>query len=265
MATNSEEENGKLKFYRGKGYGWSSSWAGNDTELPDRGAEIIFRNSNSREYSMNVYFGYDSPYGKEYKRDMNLQIHQVVQLRDFLNGWINNQAIDGNHFYIFSYGSNMLLQRISERIESTESVDVHELKGFKLIFNKKSTDGSTKANIEETKDSNDSVWGVIHKIPLIEKPILDKFEGLGKGYLMHDFDLLVEDEYRSVHSYIATEYGYLEEGKPYDWYLNLVIAGAIENGFPDQYIQNLKAVESEIDMNVERRQKNEDILKRAKE
>lgn len=264
MATNSKEENDSLRFYRDPGYGWSATWTGYGTELPDNGAEIRFRESSWGEHSMNVHFGYNSPAGKEYKRDLNLDIHQVIQLRDFLNNCINKQAMEGRHFYIFSYGSNMLLERITERIESVEVVGIHELTGFRLLFNKKSKDGSTKANIEETKDRNDSVWGVIHKIDLKDKPTLDKFEGLGKGYLLINFNHHVEDEYRTIHSYVATEYRYIEEGKPYDWYLNLVIAGAIENEFPEEYINQLKANESEIDMNVERRTKNEEILKRAK-
>jgi len=264
MATNSKEENGYLRFYRDKGYGWSSTWTGYGTELPDDGAEIRFIDSSWGEHSINVHFGYNSPSGKEYKRDLNLDIHQAIQLRNFLNNCINKQAMEGRHFYIFSYGSNMLLQRITERIKSAEVVGLHELAGFRLLLNKKSKDGSTKANIKETKDPNDSVWGVIHKIDLIDKPTLDKFEGLGNGYLLINFNLSIEDEFRAIHCYVATEYRYLEEGKPYDWYLNLVIAGAIENGFPDEYINQLKAIESEIDMDVERRRKNEEILKRAK-
>lgn len=266
MATNCKEENDYLRFYRDKGYGWSTTWTGYGIELPDDGAEIWFQDSSWEEYSLNIHFGYNSPSGKEYKRDLNLDIHQVIQLRDLLNNCINKQAMEGRYFYIFSYGSNMLLQRLIERIESVEVIGVHELKGFTLVFNKKSTkDGSTKANIQETKDRNDSVWGVIHKVPLIDKPILDKCEGLGNGYLLINFNLSIEDESRSIHSYVATEYRYLEEGKPYDWYLNFVIEGAIENDLPEDYIDKLKAIDSEIDMNVERRKKNEAILKRAKD
>lgn len=79
--------------------------------------------------------------------------------------------------------------------------------------------------------------------------------GFGNGYLLINFNLSIEDKSRSIHSYVATEYRYLEEGKPYDWYLNFVIEGAIENDLPEDYINKLKAIDSEIDMNVERRKK----------
>jgi hypothetical protein len=50
-------------------------------------------------------------------------------------------------------------------------------------------------------------------------------------------------------------------GKPYSWYLNLVIAGAIQNQFPEAYINKLKATGSVPDRNGDRRLKNERILK----
>lgn len=254
MATNSKKENGSLRFFRGEGCGWSVTSTGYAKELKDVGAEIRFRD---RGQTLNIYFEYYGPKGNVLKRDLNLDIHQVIQLRDFLNDILNKQAMEGKYFYVFSYGSNMLLDRIKDRVDSVEVVDKHELKGFKLIFNKKCNDGSRKANIEETKDIEDSVWGVIHKIDLADKPILDKFEALGKGYQLTNFMLTIEEDYRLIHYYVATEYRYLEIGKPYDCYLNLVIAGAKENGFPNEYIEQLKSIESKIDMDVKRREKNE--------
>jgi gamma-glutamylcyclotransferase len=172
--------------------------------------------------------------------------------------------MDSQPIYIFSYGSNTLLQRIAERVESAEVVDQYQLRGFRIIFNKQSMDGSTKANLEETADQNDSVWGVIHRISLIDKPILDRYEGLGKGYLQMTFNLPVKGAYQSVHAYVATEFHYLVAGDPYDWYLNYVIEGAIENGFPEDYIKKLKTIASKTDMDVERRQENESTLKRSR-
>lgn len=168
------------------------------------------------------------------------------------------------HLYIFSYGSNALLQRITERVESAEVVGHHQLQGFRLVFNKQSVDGSTKANLKETADQNDSAWGVIHKISAIDKSILDRYEGLGKGYLQMTFNLPVEGEYQSVHAYVATESRYLAKGNPYDWYLNFVIEGAIENGFPEDYVKKLKSIPSMLDLNTNRRKANEATLRRSR-
>lgn len=166
--------------------------------------------------------------------------------------------------YIFSYGSNTLLQRISERVPSVAVVGKHQLRGYRLLFNKLSVDGSTKANLKETGDQSDSVWGVIHQISKADKPILDRYEALGKGYLEIGFKLTIHDESQSVHAYIATESQYLAVGKPYDWYLNFVIEGAIENGFPEDYINQLKAIASKLDPDLTRQHANEEVLVRSR-
>ena len=163
-------------------------------------------------------------------------------------------------FYIFSYGSNLYLNRIFNRTKSVVVIDTHELIGFKLTFNKKSSDGSNKANITETEDPNDSVWGVIHRLDLSEKLILDQYEGLGYGYNYQKFSLSIKGDEKTIHSYMATDQQYLEKGEPYQWYLNFVIAGTIENGFPESYTNKLKSLLSKKDSNENRTTQNHAIL-----
>lgn len=163
-------------------------------------------------------------------------------------------------FYVFSYGSNLLLNRILHRTKSALVVDTHELNGFKIVFNKKSTDGSIKANIEKTDDPNDSVWGAIHKLNIKDKPILDQYENLGNGYDYYTFPLSINTQVKTIHAYMATDEQHLENGLPYDWYLNFVIDGSIQNNFPKTYIQKLKAIESKRDGNHNRSEKNKAIL-----
>ncbi|MFT7162989.1 MAG: gamma-glutamylcyclotransferase [Bacteroidia bacterium] len=168
--------------------------------------------------------------------------------------------MEDKFFYVFSYGSNLFLNRIINRTKSAIVIDTHRLNGFKIVFNKKSADGSAKANIVETKDISDFVWGVIHKIGITEKSILDKYEGLGNGYDYINFILSIEGEEKMIHSYIARSEQFLEEGKPYDWYLNFVIAGTIENNFPENYVNDLKLVESKKDLNEKRAKQNLAVL-----
>lgn len=265
MATYSKENYISLKFFRDEGYRLSSTWFDYAKELPDKGAEVNFSYTFSRgdEELLNVNFGYTSPSGKEYKRDLDLSIHQVIQLRDYLNHCLNTRVMEGKYFYFFSYGSNMLYERIKERVETVEFICKYELKGYRLLFNKRSKDGSRKANIQKTSVDNDSVWGVIQKIALADKPKLDKYEGLGNGYVYMNFNEWVDDEYRTIHSYIALETEYLNEGAPYEWYLKFIMAGAIQNSFPSEYIAQLKRIDSISDMNEKRRVNNERILKAA--
>jgi len=166
-------------------------------------------------------------------------------------------------FYVYSYGSNLLFERISKRIDSVKIVAKHNFPGYRLIFDKASEDGSVKANVEETNNPLDSIWGIIHKIDYREKFILDWHETLGYGYQLICFQLEINGNVETVHTYIVNESRYNKIGKPYSWYLNLVIAGAIQNKFPKPYISKLRALDSENDMNLNRRKENEKVLEIA--
>lgn len=83
---------------------------------------------------------------------------------------------------IFSYGSNMNLNRLAKRVPSAVKVSNAFLPEHKLLCNKISKDGSAKANIFKTYIAAELVWGVLFTIDSKEKPLLDKAEGLGMGY-----------------------------------------------------------------------------------
>lgn len=261
MGANTKKSKSSLKFYRNAGYGWSY-----DKELPDSSAEVEFTYDNYKfgNTILNIRFGYESPSGKDYKRDLSINLFQTIELRDYLNECLNKVAMEGKHFYFISYGSNMLLKRIKERIPSVETVDNLELKGYNLIFNKKSHDGSTKANLKKSNDENDVIWTVLHRIRLEDKEILDKYEGLGKGYSLKEFSLAIDDGFVKAYVYICDDYLFIENGKPYDWYLQYLIKGAEENGFPKDYINYLKSFDSKIDSNLKRREINQKILNASK-
>lgn len=171
--------------------------------------------------------------------------------------------MDKKYFYVFSYGSNLLFERIQERIQTVQVVMKHQLTGYRLIFNKASEDGSVKANIEETGNPQDSVWGVIHMLNYAEKPILDRHETLGHGYQLICFRLQINGGTETIHTYISNEDRFTKIGKPYNWYLNYMIAGAKQNRFPTTYISNLISVKSEKDWNDSRINRNREILQKA--
>lgn len=51
---------------------------------------------------------------------------------------------------IFCYGSNMSSERITERCSSSRFISRARVTGWKLLFNKRSKDGSGKANLVYT-------------------------------------------------------------------------------------------------------------------
>lgn len=162
--------------------------------------------------------------------------------------------------YIFSYGSNMLYQRIRKRIASVEVMGSHKLNAYKLVFNKKSADGSAKANIQFTDMKNDMVCGVIHRISLKDKFLLDQYE---YGYELKEVNKSGENFSHSLHTYIASDNKFIEEGKPYDWYLNFVISGAEENDLPSAYVQKLRGMQILKDADKLRREKNMNLISKG--
>ena len=138
---------------------------------------------------------------------------------------------------IFCYGSNMNTERITERCSSSRFISRAKVNGYKLVFNKKSKDKSGKANLIYTGDKS-LVWGVIFDISEDQKPLLDKAEGLGRGY--DDYKLIVindlEQEIECV-CYIATDEKYLDNNlKPYDWYKEYCLIGAKQHNLPEEWI-----------------------------
>ena len=138
---------------------------------------------------------------------------------------------------IFCYGSNMNTERITERCSSSRFISRAKVNGYKLVFNKKSKDKSGKANLIYTGDKS-LVWGVIFDISEDQKPLLDKAEGLGRGY--DEYKLIVindlEQEIECV-CYIATDEKYLDNNlKPYDWYKEYCLIGAKQHNLPEELI-----------------------------
>ena len=148
---------------------------------------------------------------------------------------------------VFSYGSNSFLPRIVKRVGKIEVLGTRQLVGYKLTFNKKSQDGSSKANLVPSNDPRDIAWGVLHKMSTEAKRVLDEYEGLGIGYDEAYFDIQLDNKTQRVSFYVAQESKYLCTDKPYNWYLNYVIAGSLQNQFPQYYLKNLQQVQSKPD------------------
>lgn len=144
------------------------------------------------------------------------------------------------HYYVFSYGSNLLLSRIRRRLREVEVAGTYCLQGYELQFNKKGRDGSAKANIIQTGNTGDHVWGVVHKLHLENRQVLDRIEGLGNGYDHHSLAMNLNGYSLEVLAYMATDPRYVGDDEPFCWYHQYVLQGALENGFPDYYVEKIR-------------------------
>ena len=163
---------------------------------------------------------------------------------------------------IFAYGSNMNLNRLTQRVPSAMKISNVFLPGYKLVCNKVSKkDGSAKANIIKTDNLTEFVWGVLFTIDKTEKTLLDKAEGLGKGYNEDTFIFFDETNNSYVaHVYIADSKAIDNSLLPYDWYKEFIVSGAILNNLPAEYISKLQSITCIRDHDAERRTTNYSIL-----
>ncbi|GJL66203.1 MAG: hypothetical protein NPIRA05_11740 [Nitrospirales bacterium] len=164
--------------------------------------------------------------------------------------------------YYLAYGSNLHPVRLRERVPSAELLDVVKLRPYRLAFQKRGQDGSSKCNLARTGEDSDEVYGGIYHIDSAHKPLLDRFEGKGKGY--HDSQLPVElhgKEY-ACFTYLAQP-SYIEHNlKPYHWYKTLVVLGAKHLRFPDTYVRSIESIESVEDPDEERRMQHQKLIER---
>jgi len=162
--------------------------------------------------------------------------------------------------YYFAYGSNMLSRRLKTkgRAPSAKVFRTGFVQNRRLTFDKASDDGSGKCDIEDTGNSTDRVYGVVFSLDASDKPNLDKAEGLGKGYSEKQVEIITPEGKCEAFAYVAERKD--PSAEPYQWYKALVIAGAVEHGLPNTYVEWLRTSGSQPDPKSKRRAENEAIL-----
>jgi gamma-glutamylcyclotransferase len=142
----------------------------------------------------------------------------------------------------FAYGSNMSIVRLQKRVPNVKRLGTYILKRHILRFHKASKDGSGKCDAFQTNNKADMVIGALFEINEDEKAYLDTIEGLGFGY--NEKSIIVHNdagEAIEAVMYYATDID--SSLKPYAWYLNHVVMGAIEINVPVQYLDSIQTIE----------------------
>jgi len=164
-------------------------------------------------------------------------------------------------FLYFAYGSNMFTRRLTARTPSAVAIGTAFVEGRRLTFDKVSTDGSGKCDIEATGNPADRVWGVLFRIASTEAADLDEAEGLGRGYRKGEVHAVTPAGPSPAVAYFAT----IKDPslRPYHWYKAFVIAGATEHGLPAVYVAGIRDVPSQQDPDAARRARREALLSGA--
>lgn len=167
-------------------------------------------------------------------------------------------ALDGNTTLVFAYGSNMLTRRIRSRTPSAFSIAPGEIRGYRMAFHKRGMDGSGKANIRRTGDAGDRVHGVLFGVNSRELPLLDALE---IGYRREDLHVITHWGHTvQAACYQALE-GFIQPGlRPFDWYRDLVLAGAREHRLPEHHVLWIEVQEADRDPDDARRNREMSLL-----
>lgn len=156
--------------------------------------------------------------------------------------------------FYFAYGSNMSPQRLQARVPSATPLGMMQLKAHQLCFHKHSrVDGSAKCDAWYTGNPADAVYGLLYRMAAADRPRLDYYEGLGRGYEVKNVLLAPDGEGRvEAFLYVATD---IEPGlQPYDWYKEHVLRGGRYAGLPAEYMAAIETVAACPDPDPERQQ-----------
>lgn len=136
----------------------------------------------------------------------------------------------------FAYGSNMLSKCLRSRIGFVKTLGLAFLKDRKVVFNKRSKDGSGKANLVQSP--GDITWGVLYEINVEGLDKLDKLEG---GYARVNVQIwLPSNNMVEAVTYISDNL--TNDPRPYKWYKEIVLSGAREHNLPQDYIAYLEEI-----------------------
>ncbi len=167
-------------------------------------------------------------------------------------------------FNNIAYGSNLHPIRLRKRCPNASLIGTTMLQGRGITFHKQSLDGSGKCDVVKTENQNDTIFVAVYKIPLKEKSLLDRSEGLGNGYEQLEMDIKVEQIKMSAFLYVANHNAINKELLPYNWYKVMVILGAKYHKFPASYIDRITKIPAIIDQDNNRANKNWEIVRELK-
>ena len=143
----------------------------------------------------------------------------------------------------FAYGSNMSTARLIRRVPSAILLGSAVLARHRLCFHKIGRDNSAKCDALFTGQEANLVLGALYRIDPVEKQYLDQAEGLGNGYETKQVTVLTTAAKKfEAYTYYATRTD--PRLKPFHWYKNHVLRGAVQLDLPQEYRRQIEAVVS---------------------
>ena len=138
----------------------------------------------------------------------------------------------------FAYGSNMDPDQMARRCPGGRSLGKALLRGYRLVFTWDSArwQGGVGHVIE---DPDDAVWGVLWDLDDEHVASLDVYEGIADG-IYRQGTVTVEHDGAMVEALIYFSNDD-RELRPSRRYVRALMRGAVAHGFPDDYVERIRA------------------------
>lgn len=150
------------------------------------------------------------------------------------------------HYYV-AYGSNLHPLRLQQRLPGAEPVARLRLDGRALRFHKRGADGSGKCDL---LDEGSGCFGVLYRLQPTAPAQLDLIEG---GYRRYALPVVLGGQRLEAFSYAAQAAFIAPALQPFDWYRDLILAGAEALAFEQDYCARLAAQSCVADPDTARR------------
>jgi gamma-glutamylcyclotransferase len=132
----------------------------------------------------------------------------------------------------FAYGSNLVIERMRERGADFTAARPAVLRDHRLVFDKRSSDGTSRANVERSVGAR--VYGVVYEMAADGLRALQQFES---GYDL--VEVLVQSARADGGVEVVPAKTFLARpdrrisADPSKSYLHMILEGARQHGLPD--------------------------------
>lgn len=161
-----------------------------------------------------------------------------------------------SHCYYLAYGSNLHPLRLAARLPHSELLTSVVLPGYRLCFHKHGGDDSGKCDLLYD-GSGQLAYGALYRMRTIDVARLDMLEG---GYHRVQLSLHWQGQSLEVFTYQARADKITPGIRPFQWYQQLVLAGAEYLNFPQSYLENIAREPLSDDPNQARRETHLQLL-----
>jgi len=141
--------------------------------------------------------------------------------------------------WYFAYGSNLSMSQMLTRVGEWRKSKKAVLKGWKLVFNAQSSywDGKT-ANIVQTHNPKDKVYGAIYQIMKQKLSVLTKYEHKGQKDPI-DIEVESEGSKTPAKAYVFDGGESAEPPKPY---LETIVSGLKQHCYEKDIINHVRRI-----------------------